>query len=181
MVWGFTGNRYARWRSVLPNRWSFQPIGAEIRSMIRRRPFEYLGRSPISRISVTIIFVLLLLEAGSGLVRAGTDLYYPPFGGVIVDFLAKPGVDPDTITMQTGREAVIGYRLKYIHQLQGLTGFVHSYSAYLLMGMIVLHISGAALSEIRQRSGVVSAMFSGKKSMSGPPIDADDSDEEIDA
>lgn len=181
IVWGFVGNRYARWRAVLPGRGSIRSIGPEIRSAVRRQPFEYLGRTPIGRISVTIIFVVLLLEAGSGLVRAGTDIFYPPFGWLFADFLAKPGVDPDTITWHTGRDALIGYRLKYVHLLQNATGLVHRYSSYLLMGLIVVHISGVALTEIRQRSGVISAMFSGNKVLYRSPVDADESDEEISA
>ena len=53
---------------------------------------------------------------------------------------------------------------------------IHHYNAYLLTTVILVHICGAVLSEVMQRSGVVSAMLSGTKVMSGAPIDAESGD-----
>ena len=32
----------------------------------------------------------------TGLVRAGTDIYYPPFGYIAAEYVAKPGTNPHT-------------------------------------------------------------------------------------
>ena len=34
---------------------------------------------------------------GSGLVRAGTDVYYPPFGGLVTDYVTATGSDPGAL------------------------------------------------------------------------------------
>jgi len=42
-------------------------------------------------------------------------------------------------------------------------GKVHVCSAYSLLAVIAMHIAGVVLSEVRQRGGLISAMFSGEK------------------
>ena len=53
-VWGFAGNRYVRWRAVLPNRQTFQTIGSDMRSLVQGRPINYLGRGQYRRRSNSI-------------------------------------------------------------------------------------------------------------------------------
>jgi len=132
-VWGFVGNRFARWSAVLPTRHTFAAVPFEVAAVFRGYPHEYLGRSPLSRISNTVMFALFLVQAASGLGREWTDFYYP-------------------------------------------FATIHHYNAYLLTTVILVHICGAVLSEVMQRSGVVSAMLSGTKVMSGAPIDAESGD-----
>ena len=48
---------------------------------------------------------------------------------------------------------------------------VHVKAGYVLLGLIALHIAGVTLSETRQHSGLISAMFSGKKNFAEEPID----------
>lgn len=178
IMWGFFGNRYARWRAVLPDRRSLHAIGADLQSLVERRPFEYVGRSPLSRVSVTLMFVVLVAEASSGLIRAGIDLFYPPFGGLVASYVAKPGADPATLTWENSRAIVDPDRWYYIRPIKKATWYVHTYSAYLLLAMMFLHVAGVVLTEVRQRSGVVSAMFSGRKVLAGKPIDASEFDGE---
>jgi cytochrome b len=42
--------------------------------------------------------------------------------------------------------------------------------------MIVIHVTGVTLSEVRQQSGAVSAMFSGRRTIAGTPLDAAEAD-----
>ena len=44
----------------------------------------------------------------------------------------------------------------------------------MLIGAIFLHITGVVVSEIRERNGLVSAMFTGNKVFSNKPVDYDD-------
>jgi len=57
----------------------------------------YLGHNPVACALVSILYVLLVIQAATGLVLAGTDVYYPPFGHWITSWIAAPGVDPVTI------------------------------------------------------------------------------------
>lgn len=176
VIWGFSGNRYARWRAMLPNWRSLHVVGAELQCLIERRPFKYIGRSPLSRVSVTVMFVLLLAEASSGLIRAGIDLYYPPFGRLVATYVVKPKVDPATVTWQTTKESVDPNRWQHVRPIKKAMWYIHTYSAYLLLAMMLLHVAGVALTEVRQHSGLVSAMFSGRKVLVGTPVDADEFD-----
>jgi Ni/Fe-hydrogenase 1 B-type cytochrome subunit len=132
VAWGFLGNRFARWPAIVPDRSALVAVPHDIADVVRGHAHAYLGRSPLSRISNTAMFLLFFVQGGTGLARVW--LYH--------DVIAR----------------------------------IHMYSAYALMAIAALHIAGAVLSEVRQGSGVVSAMFSGRKMMPGRPIDAVDAD-----
>ena len=51
---------------------------------------------------------------------------------------------------------------------------IHVYVFYLLLIAIFLHIAAVVISEIRERSGLVSAMFTRNKIFSQKPVDLDD-------
>jgi Ni/Fe-hydrogenase 1 B-type cytochrome subunit len=173
VVWGFAGNHFARWRQILPSAHTLREIGQDLRAMKARAPHAYLGHSPLGRVAITVMFALLLTMAASGLIRAGTDLYYPPFGPIVAAFVAGPGVDPAQITWRTERELTNDYRFGYINMVKSATGFAHTYGAYVLMLFIAVHVTGAILTETRQNSGAISAMFSGRKVLKVRPLDAD--------
>ncbi len=48
----------------------------------------------------------------------------------------------------------------------------HLYSFYVLMVAILLHIVGVVVTEVREKNGLTSAMFSGEKALSEAPVDA---------
>ena len=43
---------------------------------------------------MSLLFLLLLVQAATGLVLAGTDLFWPPFGRLFAEWIAAGGVDP---------------------------------------------------------------------------------------
>lgn len=69
--WAFVGKRVARWRAILP-------VGRRYRAELRRylqnlrsgRSHTYLGHNPLGRISVTVMFALLITQAVSGIALA---------------------------------------------------------------------------------------------------------------
>ena len=92
IIWAFVGNRYARWSAIQP----FQPgygaaLGAYVRDLIRGEVRPYLGHNLIARAMISILFVMLLLQAATGLVLAGTDIYYPPVRPVDRELDCGPG------------------------------------------------------------------------------------------
>ena len=81
IVWAFLGNRYARWRAILPGgRGYLSALRSYVKSLVSRHPEQYLGHNPLGRLSMTAMLVLIIILAVSGLVLAGTDLFYPPIG-----------------------------------------------------------------------------------------------------
>lgn len=161
IVWGFLGNADARWRRVLPDRESFRAIPAELRELRDGRPVSHLIRSPVSRLSATIMFSLMILLAGTGFVRSATDLYHLPFGPAVAAFIAKPGEDPSRITWRNEQELSQPYRLEYVARAKAVAGPLHEYGSWLMLGIMLLHVTGVVLTEVRQRSGLVSALVSG--------------------
>ena len=134
------------------------------------RPPQYLGHNPLGRIAVTLLLLLLLSQAVTGLVLAGTDLFYPPIGAWIAGWVANSGVYPATLVPyakemydETAYEAMRAFRKPFIT--------VHYYGFYVLLVFAVIHILAVVMTELREGGNLISAMFSGKKVLSGPPAD----------
>ncbi len=180
VVWGFIGNRFARWKAVLPTRQTIRTMGADIAALKARQPLAYLGRGAMGRASITFMFVLFFIQSVTGLIRAGTDLYYPPFGGAIAAYVALPGVDPGTL-VPTDESQVDPERYKLVQRLKIPFGDLHIYAAWTILGMIVLHIGSVILKEVRQGGTLVSAMFTGKKVLAVPPKDLNEIEKEPEA
>jgi Ni/Fe-hydrogenase 1 B-type cytochrome subunit len=171
IVWAFIGNRHAGWSALLP---FGKGYGAALRDYVgglfRGRAPAYLGHNPVARLMVSLLFVLLVAQAVTGLVLAGTDIYYPPFGSWITGWIAGPGVDPATIVPYdkagidpTSWEAMRAFRSPFIT--------AHYWNFYALLVLIVIHITGVVVTELREGGGIVSAMFTGRKILDRKPAD----------
>lgn len=170
IVWGFIGNRYARWRALLPA--SPAATREYLAGLRAGRAPRYAGHNPLGRLSVTAMLALMLVMAGSGLTRAGTDLLFPPFGGAVEAYLGGTTVDGAALTPFNLDQADPKKKKRY-DAVRRIAGATHEYAAYLLWLLIAIHIAAVVVTEIREGGGIVSAMFSGKKMLSGRPPDAD--------
>ena len=170
LIWGFIGNRFARWSTILPGK----GYGAELQSykasLKAGEPQQFLGHNPLGRLAVSFIVLLLLVMMVTGLIRAGTDVYYPPLGSFAASYVAAPGTDPATIKPYdvTGTDPE---QMATLKAFKGPFGEVHLYTAYVLMALIVLRIFVVIRTESREGGGLISAMFSGRKVLSRPPVD----------
>ena len=171
LVWAFIGSPGARWRAILPGGPGYRN---ELRSYMAdfkaRRPGQYLGHNPLGRIAVTLLLFLLLLQAVTGLVLAGTDIFYPPIGSWIAGWIAAPGFDPATLVPyaketydEAAYESMRAFRKPFIT--------IHYYGFYTLLAVSVMHILAVVVTELREGGNLVSAMFSGRKVMGRPPVD----------
>jgi len=98
IVWAFIGNPHARWTAILPFQSGYiAESKSYIRGLIQGDAQPYVGHNPIARAMVTLLLILLVVQAATGFVLAGTDIYYPPFGHWTAAWIAAPGVDPSTI------------------------------------------------------------------------------------
>ena len=174
LLWGFIGGKYSRWTRLFPLGKGF--IG-KVRDyaggLLRGKPPAYMGHNPLGRVMVSLLLFLLTLQAVTGLVLAGTDLYYPPFGGQIEQWVAasngtgiielkpgsKAGIDPDRYAEMRA------FRKPFIT--------IHYYTFFILVAAIFVHIAGVVITELVEKSGLVSAMFSGRKYFSEKPVDSD--------
>ena len=171
LVWAFIGNHYARWRQIVPAGSGYwQSLKSYVASYSSSKPQQFLGRNPLARISVTVLFLLLTVQAISGLVLAGTDIFYPPLGAWIAEWVAGPGIDPATLLPYSPEmydaaawESMRAFRKPFIT--------AHYYCFYALAVMIVVHIAAVVITELKSGGGIVSAMFSGRKVLDDKPVD----------
>jgi len=171
LVWAFIGGPHARWRAILPGgRGYMNEVRAYVAEFSAGRPRQYLGHNPLGRIAVTLLLLLLLLQAITGLVLAGTDLFYPPIGAWIADRIAAPGVDPATLVPYAKEmydtvayDAMRAFRKPFIT--------IHYYGFFALLFFAVIHVLAVVLTELREGGNLVSAMISGRKVLNGPPAD----------
>ena len=171
LVWAFFGNRYSKWKSIIPftqeHRASFKPFMDELRN---GDPAFYLGHNPLGRLMVVFLFLLLSTQAITGLVLAGTDIYFPPLGQTITEWIAEDKNKLDEIKPYS-KVNVNAESYQEMRDFRKPFITTHVYVFYTLLGAIVLHIIGVIVSELREKSGLTSAMITGKKYSSKKPID----------
>jgi Ni/Fe-hydrogenase 1 B-type cytochrome subunit len=173
-IWAFLGNRYSRWQSIIPftkkHRASFK---AFIEGEKKSEPAFFLGHNPLGRIMVAFLLLLLSAQAVTGLVLAGTDVYMPPFGNQITEWIAEDTSKLADIKPYS-KDNVNAERFKEMRDFRKPFITIHYYVFYTLLGAILLHIIGVVVSELREKSGLVSAMFTGIKTSSKDPADIDE-------
>ena len=111
--------------------------------------------------------------AVTGLIRAGTDIYYPPFGSIAAEYVAQPGVDPDSL-IPYDTSAVDKEKYDAMKAFKKPFGTIHIYTSYFLMFLIIVHITAVIRVEINEGGGIISAMFSGNKYLRDKASDTDD-------
>lgn len=171
LVWGFVGNRYARWRAILPGGRGYLVAARRyLKAFLSGTPEQYLGHNPLARPVMTLLFLLLVVQAGTGLLLAGTDLFYRPFGGWIAAWVAAPEVAPASLVPYApalydtaAHESMRAFRKPF--------ALVHLYSFYMLLVLITLHVLAVVVTEIREGGTLVSAMFTGRKVVRGHAVD----------
>ena len=175
IVWAFLGNRYANWRSVLPGgKGYFHAVRSYVAAFIAGPPEQYLGHNPVGRLGIAVLFLLIAIQVITGLVLAGTDLFYPPIGHWIAQWVAAPDVAPDSLVPYAPKmydaaayESMRAFRKPF--------ALVHLYSFYLLVVVAVMHVAAVIITELREGGSIISAMFTGRKIISGRPVDEDHS------
>lgn len=174
LIWAFIGSRYARWKAFLPVGSNYtRQLSGFLDGAKNGKPVHFLGHNPLARLMVTLLFLLLTTQAITGLVLAGTDIYFPPFGDSIKEWIAEDKTSLAEIkpyskdnVNEDSYKAMRDFRKPFIE--------THVYVFYILLGAIFLHIVGVVVSELRDKSGLVSAMFTGVKVFAEKPVDADD-------
>lgn len=174
LLWGFLGNRYSRWGAILPLGENYkQQRQAFFNGLKSGKLPAFKGHNPLARWMVTALFLLLTAMAVSGLVLAGTDVYKPPFGQAFKSWVAESPATMDQI--QPYSDAGIDKAaFKEMRDFRGPFIETHEIGFYILLALIALHLIGVVVTELRERNGLVSAMFTSKKVFRDTPIDHDE-------
>lgn len=171
LAWAFTGSPYGRWRALLPaGRGYLRSLREYTAGLATGHAPRYLGHNPLGRIMVTLLLLLMTVQGISGLVLAGTDIYYPPLGAWVAEWVAAPGVDPATLVPgdKTFVDAAAWAEMRAFREPFIET---HEIVYFVVLAAIALHVIGVVVGELREGGGLVSAMFTGRKVLDAPPVD----------
>lgn len=169
-AWAFLGNKQARWSGILPGKNFTKRLQTYKASAKTGQAQTFVGHSPDARLSISFMLLLLTIMLVTGMVRAGTDIYYPPLGGLFASQVAADGVAAKDIKPydKTGTDPA---RLEKLQAFKRPFGQVHLYTAYVLWLMAVLHIAVIIRLDSRGDGTLISAMFSGRKFLPREPED----------
>ncbi|MEI6894629.1 MAG: cytochrome b/b6 domain-containing protein [Colwellia sp.] len=159
LIIGFIGKSYERWDKTLPFNKGFKREFLEFK---QNKHAAYKGHNPAGKLMVFALFFFMFVQAVSGLVIAGTDIYYPPFGNYFAQSIA---IDKDNIKdiKPYSKVNVDEKAYQAMREIRKPFIKVHIYAFYGLIFLIPLHIAGVIMAERRERSALVSAMLSGYK------------------
>jgi len=167
LIWAFIGGPFVRWRSLLPFGNSYI---AALKAYVSGEKTSYLGHNPLGRLAVTLMLIALTVQAVTGLVLAGTDIYYPPFGGMIAEWIAAPGVDPSAI-LPYDRSMVNPDDYADMRAFRSNFLSTHVNNFYAILALVILHIAAVIWTDNRHGGGIISAMFTGRKALAEKPVD----------
>lgn len=170
IAWGFLDKGHGNLGRVLPFRRGF--LG-ELRAYLGSgMTTPYLGLNPVGSLMVTALLVLLLAQAGTGIILAGTDLYHGPFGDYFARWVAAPGVDIATLVPGDRNSAKISKEgMAAMRAFRTPIVTTHLWVFYAILICSAGHVGGVIWVEHRKRSNVISAMITGRKRVEGVPAD----------
>jgi len=159
LIVGFIGKAHERWSQVLPFNKGFKQELVEFKQ--HKNP-AYKGHNPAGKLMVFALLSLMLIQMVSGLVIAGTDIYYPPFGKY---FALSISTDKQNVEVIKPYSKVNVDEVAYKEMRDIRKPFItaHVYSFYCLIFLIPLHILGVIIAERRERTALVSSMITGYK------------------
>lgn len=172
IAWGFIDGGHGRLSRVLAFRRGFV---SDLRTYLSGgMTHDYVGLNPLGSLMVTTLLILLLAQAGTGIILAGTDLYHGPLGDYFARWVAAPGVDITTLVPGDRTSPKISKEgMAEMRAFRAPVVTTHLYVFYAILICSACHIAGVIWLEYRKRVSVISAMITGRKHLRGTPVDAD--------
>ena len=96
---------------------------------------------------------------------AGTDLYKPPFGGVIAEWVTSGDAERLANLKPGSKDFVDLAAYEEMRTFRKPVKKVHEIGFYILLIAILMHLAGIIITEIRLKQGLISGMFTGQKSL----------------
>ncbi len=171
LIVGFIGKAHEKWSKVLPFKKGYTK---ELIEFKQQRKSTYKGHNPAGKLMVFALLSLMLVQLISGLVIAGTDIYYPPFGKYFAQSIATDKQNTEVIKPYS-KVNVDDVAYKKMREIRKPFITAHVYAFYGLIFLIPLHILGVIIAERREKTALVSAMITGYKYL---PKDMDNSSRE---
>jgi len=159
LIIGFIGKSHERWSKVLPFNKGFSQELVEFKE---NKKAAYKGHNPAGKLMIFALLSLMFVQFVSGLVIAGTDIYYPPFGKYFVQSIALDKQSTELIKPYS-KVNVDEAAYKEMRALRKPFITAHVYAFYGLLFLIPLHILGVIVAERREKTALVSAMITGYK------------------
>ena len=175
LIGGFRSNKFSRWTAITPfHKGYWTSLTTYIAAARAGKPQTYLGHNPVAKLMVTALFIILTTQAVTGLVLAGTDVYMPPFGNNIKQWVAEKDASGNAVMIKAGSKKGVD-KEAYADMRAFRKPFIgtHYTTFYILLAAVFLHILFVIIAEIKERNGLISAMFTGKKVISKEPEDID--------
>jgi cytochrome b len=171
LIWAFIGGPFARWRALLPGGRLFgRRLVDFVRGFVAGDAPFYLGHNPLARIFLSLLVLGLVVQGATGAVLAGTDVYMPPFGGAVREWVAGDTHDP-ALVRPYSPDTVNTDAYADMRAFRGPIVDIHEYNFYILLALIAIHIAAAIVTEFREGGAVITSMFTGRKIHRGKPVD----------
>lgn len=173
LVWLFVGGPYARWRALLPLGPQFgRRLAAVVKGLLSGDIPFYLGHNPLARIVLTLLVLLLVVQGVTGVVLAGTDVYKPPFGGAVREWVAAETHDP-ALVRPYAPDTVNPAAYAEMRAFRSPIVATHETTFFILVVLIAVHVVAAIVAERNEGGALISAMFTGSKISSREPVDGE--------
>lgn len=147
VYWAFAGNKYARWGQFLPARRGRQRALVKMvgyYTFLRREPPAEVGHNPLAGVTYIGLYILFGLQ-----IATGFALYSQPFH--------------DGVWKTLFGWMIVAFGAPVVR-------LVHNIIMYLIIAFTIHHVYSAVLIDIEERSGLVSSIVTGYKSLTGRHI-----------
>lgn len=168
IVWGFLGNRHARWREML----TFSPnvltaFWTHVSDFVARRPYRYLGHNPLGSVAVVLMMTLMTVLAVTGLILSEFDAVYTQ----VREWLSALGLGGSSVSSALASLDDEQFRLE-LRALRWQILSAHRYAFFALAAVVVVHVVAVVATEVREGGALISAMITGRKVLDGDPLDS---------
>jgi Ni/Fe-hydrogenase 1 B-type cytochrome subunit len=143
IYWAFVGNTYARWNQFLPTNAARRRDARRMLTFylfLRREPPAEVGHNPLAGMTYVVVFALFLLQ-----IITGFALYALPF-------------DQGTFWRTVFGWVIVAFGVQPVR-------LVHDLIMWLLLAFTIHHVYSCILIDVEERSGLVSSIITGFKSL----------------
>lgn len=119
----------------------------DIAKLFKGGKLRFAGRSPLSRVLATTIYLALIANISTGYVFATTELFHPPFGGYVSKYIAGEAREDPVAAIRNGE--FDQERMSAVRRFRKPFAKAHIYGAYLIALLTIVHTAGMLLSEWR--------------------------------
>lgn len=144
VIWGFAGNKYAKWADMMPfSKEKRQAVAQNVKwylSGLKGTPARVYGHDPLASLFYIALFLVLISQVVTGLLLSGLDLKMFPgslFTGGLSEGASKA--------------------------LEDALGEAHEFGLLFMLFFLAAHLGGLVMHEVKERTGLLSSMIHGAK------------------